>query len=269
MGWAMWQVAAAGLAATAALALLTWVASLVRHDVSLVDRTWSLMIVAAGLVYAALLPGPGDWRGPAMLAVAGVWAVRLSAYISWRNWGHGEDRRYQAIRARNQPHFAFKSLYLVFALQAVLAWVVAMPFLAGWSGARPAGWLDVAGLALAVFGVVFEAVGDAQMARFKADPAHRGQVMDRGLWRYTRHPNYFGEACVWWGLWAMALSARGWSDWAGLASVVSPLLMTVLLLKVSGVRLLEQDLRARGPAYRDYMVRTNAFIPGLPRKGAP
>ncbi len=275
MAWAIWQVAAAGLAVTAALALLTWLASLVQHDVSLVDRMWSLMIVAAGLAYALLLPETADIYDAfeekftaAMLAVGGVWALRLSAYISWRNWGHGEDRRYQAIRARNQPHFGFKSLYLVFALQAVLAWVVAMPFLAGWSGARPAGWLDALGLALAVFGVLFEAVADAQMARFKADPAQRGQVMDRGLWRYTRHPNYFGEACVWWGLWAMALSASGWAHWGGVASVVSPLLMTVLLLKVSGVRLLEQDLRARGPAYQDYIARTNAFIPGAPRKGA-
>jgi steroid 5-alpha reductase family enzyme len=257
-----WAVAATGLFTTAVLALLTWAVSLARRDVSLVDRVWSLMIVAAGLAYAALLPAQSNWRGPAMLAVAGVWALRLSAYISWRNWGHGEDRRYQAIRARNQPHFEWKSLYLVFALQAVLAWVVAMPFLAALQGARPPGWIDMVGLALAVFGVVFEAVGDAQMARFKADAAHRGQVMDRGLWRYTRHPNYFGEACVWWGLWLMAASSGGWG---GLAAIVSPLLMTVLLLKVSGVRLLEQDLRERSAGYRDYIARTNAFVPGPPR----
>ena len=130
-------------------------------------------------------------------------------------------------------------------------------------GSNPFGWLDAAGLALATFGIVFEAVGDAQMARFKADTANRGQVMDRGLWRYTRHPNYFGEACLWWGLWCVAL---GGSGWGGAWTMVSPLLMTVLLLRVSGVTLQEKDITERRPAYRDYIARTNAFVPGPPRR---
>jgi steroid 5-alpha reductase family enzyme len=140
---------------------------------------------------------------------------------------------------------------------------VAAPFLAGAMGERPLGWGDAVGAALAGFGLVFESVGDGQLARFKADPAHRGQVMDRGLWRFSRHPNYFGEACVWWGLGLMALSGAGW---AGAWSIVSPLLMTVLLLKVSGIGLLEKDIAERRPAYRDYIVRTNAFVPGPPRR---
>ena len=257
------RVALAGLALIAALGFLTWIASVVRLDVSLVDRTWGVFIVGGAAVYFALLPAAGP-RGAWMLALGAVWALRLSVYITARNWGHGEDRRYQEIRARNQPNFTFKSLYLVFALQAVLAWTVSAPFFAGMAGARPIGALDVAGLALAAFGIVFEAIGDWQMARFKADAADQGRVMDRGLWRYTRHPNYFGEVCTWWGFWLVALGGAGLG---GAWSVVSPVLMTFLLLKVSGVTLLEKDMAARRPAYRDYMARTNAFFPGPPRPG--
>ena len=260
------HVALAALAAPLALAFLTWLASVVRHDVSLVDRAWGLLIASAASVCAALLPGAGD-RRVWMLALVWIWALRLSAYVSWRNWGHGEDRRYQAIRARNQPNFALKSLYLIFLLQAVLAWLVAAPFLAAFFGGTgspaPLGLLDALGIALAAFGVVSEAVADQQMARFKADPAHRGQVMDRGLWRFSRHPNYFGECCLWWGFWLMALGAAGIAGawW----SVVSPIVMTVLLLKVSGVSLLERDIAERRPGYREYVARTNAFFPGWPR----
>lgn len=120
-------------------------------------------------------------------------------------------------------------------------------------------WLDAPGIALVLFGIVFEAAGDWQLARFKSDPANRGQVMDRGLWRYTRHPNYFGEFCVWWGFYLLAASAGGWG------AIVSPLLMSVLLLKVSGVGLLEKDIGERRPAYRDYIAHTNAFFPGPPK----
>ncbi len=259
----MLQIAFAGLALTATLGVLTWIASFIRSDVSLVDRVWSIFIVGAGVVYMLLMPQPWP-RGGWMIAIGAIWALRLSGFITWRNWGEGEERRYQEIRKRNEPNFRWKSLYLVFALQAVLAWIVSAPFFVGAaSGGRPLNWLDVAGIALAIFGAAFEAVGDAQMARFKADPRHKGQVMDRGLWRYTRHPNYFGEVCVWWGLWLVALGGAGL---AGAWSVVSPLLMTVLLLKVSGVSLTEKDIGERRPAYRGYIERTNAFIPGPPKK---
>ena len=256
------RVALAGLALIVVLGVLTWLASLVRRDVSLVDRTWSVFITGAALVYFAGLPAPGP-RGAWMIALALAWAARLSLYITARNWGHGEDRRYREIRARNQPNFGFKSLYLVFGLQALLAWTVSAPFFAAMAGARPVGGLDLLGLALAAFGIGFEAIGDAQMSRFKADPAHEGEVMDRGVWRYTRHPNYFGETCIWWGFWLVALGGAGPG---GAWSIVSPLLMTLLLLKVSGVTLLEKDIGERRPAYRDYIARTNAFFPGRPRK---
>ena len=256
-------IALAGLALIAVLALLTWIASLVQRDASLVDRMWSLMIAGPTIVYALQT----SWTGPraiATLALVAAWGARLAAYITWRNWGHGEDRRYQEIRARNQPNFAVKSLFLIFALQMVLAWIVSSAPLAALTGDGAFGVLDVVGIAVALAGFLFEAIGDAQMAAFKADPANRGQVMDRGLWRTTRHPNYFGETCFWWGIWLLAIAAGGA---AAIWTVLSPALMTVLLLKVSGVALLEKDIGERRPAYRDYVARTNAFIPGPRRKG--
>ena len=254
-------VALDALAVIAALALATWAASVARRDASLVDRMWPVFIAAAALVFWRSLPSVGA-RGDVMLALALAWAVRLCFYITQRNWGHGEDRRYQAIRARNEPGFAFKSLYLVFGLQAVLAWLVATPFLVGMTSRSAFGIVDAIGAAIVAFAIAFEAIGDFQMARFRADAANRGAVMDRGLWRYTRHPNYFGEACVWWGLALMALSGSGL---AGAWCLVSPLLMTALLLRVSGVSLLEKDIVERRPAYREYIERTPAFFPGRPR----
>lgn len=249
-----------GLATSAVVALLTWAASLARRDVSLVDRVWSLLIALPFVAYAAVLPWGGT-RTTVLAVLLVAWAVRLAAYVSWRNWGHGEDRRYQAIRARNEPNFALKSVYLIFVLQALLAWLVSLPLLAALAYPRDGSGIDAVGAALALVGIVFEAVGDQQLARFKADAAHRGQVMDRGLWRYTRHPNYFGEFCVWWGLFAIALPGGWWS-------IVSPLVMSVLLLKVSGVGLLEKDIGERRPGYRDYILRTNAFFPGPRRRVA-
>jgi len=251
-----------GLAAALVLAVLTWVASLIRHDVSLVDRVWGVMVALPAVAYAVVLPAGGP-RVTVMAILVVAWALRLAAYVTWRNWGHGEDRRYQEIRARNQPHYPLKSLVLVFALQAGLAWLVSTPFLAATS--RAAGWngLDTVGAAVVVFGLAFETIGDWQLARFKARPDSDGQVMDDGLWRYTRHPNYFGEFCVWWGFSLMGLAAGGW--W----SLISPLVMTVLLLKVSGVGLLEKDIGERRPAYREYIARTNAFFPGPRRPARP
>jgi steroid 5-alpha reductase family enzyme len=260
----MTGIAVTGLLIAVALALPTWAASIPLRDVSIVDRVWSALIAAPAVYYAWRLGG--DARSLAMAAITVAWALRLGLHITVRNWGHGEDRRYQAIRARNQPHFALKSLGLVFLLQAVLAWVVGWPMLAA---ALPgaAGWsvLDSLGAALATAGLVMETVADAQLARFRRDPANRGRVMDRGLWRWSRHPNYFGETCLWWGLGLMAVAAGGGLRWLALAS---PLLMTVLLLRVSGVTLLEQDIGERHPAYRDYIARTSAFIPWPPRRGA-
>jgi len=246
-----------GLAVIAVFAGLGWLLSLPLRNVSIVDSMWSLMFLLAALAYVAgqASPAPRAWL---VMGLVSVWSLRLAAYITWRNRGHGEDFRYQRIRAGNDPGFAFKSLYIVFGLQAGLAWVISLPLLAAINSTAQLGWLDLAGAALWLVGFVFEAGGDWQLARFKADPANRGKVLDTGLWRYTRHPNYFGDFCVWWGLFLVALAGGGW--W----SVAGPLLMSFLLLKVSGVVLLEKDIGERRPAYRDYVRRTNAFFPGPP-----
>jgi steroid 5-alpha reductase family enzyme len=246
-----------GFAASVLYALAVWVRSLLRRDVSVVDSAWPWLILIPALV-AALMWGEPSARRMPVLFLAALWALRLSSHILWRHRGQPEDHRYQAIRARNQPNFAFKSVYLVFLLQAVLGFIVSLPLTA--AVMRPAPWqaLDVVGAALFAFGFLFEAVGDWQLARFKADPANRGKVMDQGLWRYTRHPNYFGEFCLWWGLWLIALATGAW--W----TVLSPLLMSVLLLKVSGVTLLESNITERRPAYASYIRRTSAFLPRRP-----
>ena len=248
-----------GLLAAAAAALLTWLLSLYRRNVAIVDSLWSLLFALAALVYAAGAPQSGP-RSLLVLSLVTVWALRLSVYITWRNWGHGEDRRYQAIRARNQPHFAFKSLYLVFLLQAMLAWIISMPLLGAVLNHSPLRALDAAGVALWLVGMVFEAGGDLQLARFKAIPGNRDKVMDRGFWRFTRHPNYFGDFCVWWGFYLMAVAAGAW--W----SIIGPLLMSLLLMRVSGVTLLEKDIGERRPKYADYIRRTNAFFPGVRKR---
>jgi len=242
----------------AVVAVLGWLVSVLRRNVDLVDSLWSLMFLLALVCYWRLAPQQTE-RGLLLIALVGVWALRLSVYLTARNWGHDEDRRYRAIRARNDPGFTFKSLYLVFGFQAVLAWLISVPLLGATLGDAPLGSLDYLGVSLWVVGFVFEAGGDWQLARFKRDPANAGKVMDRGFWRYTRHPNYFGDFAIWWGFYAIALSAGAW--W----SIPGPLLMSVLLLRVSGVRLLERDIGERRPAYADYVRRTNAFFPGPPK----
>lgn len=254
--WASWLSAVGVLAV---MALLGWLLSLLRRDVGVVDSLWGLFFAGAALTYAATLADQGS-RSVLVLALCLVWALRLSSYITWRNWGEPEDRRYADIRDRNQPNFELKSLYLIFGLQAAIAAVVSLPLLGAMSSASTLGVLDYLGLLLWAVGLTFEAVGDWQLSQFKADPGNQGKVMDRGLWRYTRHPNYFGDFCIWWGFYLLALSAGAW--WA----IVGPILMTLLLLRVSGVSLLESDIVERRPAYQDYIRRTNAFLPGKPRE---
>lgn len=246
-------------AALLAVAVIFWLISLLRNDVSIVDSLWSLMFLLVVLVYAAV-NGENGPRETAVLLLVAVWALRLSVYITWRNHGQPEDYRYQEIRSNNQPGFRYKSLYIVFGLQALLAWVISLPLAAAISGQAAIGFLDYAGIALWVIGMFFETFGDLQLSRFRKDPQNKGKVLDTGLWRFTRHPNYFGNFTLWWGFYLIALSAGGW--W----SIISPLLMTLLLLKVSGVALLEKDISGRRPQYQQYIRRTNAFFPGLPRK---
>ncbi len=245
-------------AALLLVAVVFWFISLLRNDVSIVDSLWSLMFLVVALVYAAMSE-PGGPREVLIQVLVAVWALRLSGYITWRNRGEAEDFRYQEIRANNEPGFRYKSLYIVFILQAMLAWVISLPLATAISGQTEVGLLDYVGVAVFFVGLFFEAVGDLQLSRFRREPANKGKVLDTGLWRYSRHPNYFGNFTIWWGIYLVALSAGGW--W----TIVSPLLMTFLLLKVSGVALLEKDISDRRPKYEQYIRRTNAFFPGLPR----
>jgi len=248
-----------GLPLMLGIAAVAWAVATARRNVGLVDIFWPLFFIAGAALFAWVNGSPGT-RALLVLVLVAAWSLRLAAYLAGRNWNAPEDHRYQAIRARNQPNFAIKSLYLVFGLQAVLAWLVSAPLAAAIEAGGTPGVADAIGVALAAFGIAFESVADAQLARFKADPASAGRVMDRGLWRYTRHPNYFGEFCVWWGFFIIAVGAGGW--W----TIFSPLLMSTLLLRVSGVTLLEKDIAERRPAYRAYVARTNAFFPGRPRE---
>jgi steroid 5-alpha reductase family enzyme len=247
-----------GLAVALLVGILAWLLHIPRRDAGLADPFWSVFFVGTAAVYLLGAPQLGE-RAYLVFFLVTLWAARLTTHILRRNWGEPEDRRYAAMRRENDPGFWWKSLYLVFGLQAILAWMLSMPLLAAVLGQSPLGWLDFAALGLWLVGLFFEAVGDQQLTDFKSDAANRGRVMDRGLWRYTRHPNYFGEACIWWAFYGFAVAAGGW--W----TLFAPMLMTWLLLKVSGVVLLEKDIGERRPGYRDYIARTNAFIPGPPR----
>jgi steroid 5-alpha reductase family enzyme len=242
--------------------LLLWALSLALRNASIVDIWWGPGI--AGIVAVAFLLGGGAHpRRALLLGMAALWGLRLGGHLLWRNAGRGEDPRYQAMRRHHGARFAGLSLATVFGLQGVLQWIVALPLQLAQLAPGPAqlGALDFAGVALYAVGLGFEAISDAQLARFKVDPANAGRVMDRGLWRYTRHPNYFGDCAAHWGMFVVAL-ATPWG-WLG---VVGPLAMTVLLLRVSGVALLERSIGRRRPEYADYQRRTNAFLPGPPRR---
>lgn len=250
-------------ALVAALSLMTvvWVASVAKKDASIVDAFWGLGFVLLAWVYFARADSTAP-RGLLVPVLVTAWGVRLSMHIFLRNRGHGEDYRYREMRDRYGRRFAWISLGTVFWLQAVILWVVSLPLHSVQKSGSPAGWtsLDLLGSLLFLTGFTFETVGDYQLSRFRSDPDNRGKVLDRGLWRYTRHPNYFGDALVWWGLWVFALSTPG-SWW----TFVSPALMTFLLMRVSGVALLEKKLASTRPAYRRYVERTSAFFPWLPR----
>jgi len=241
---------------------ILWLISVWRRDSSVVDPFWGIgFVIVAGYAFVTTPTAQNASRCLLLFALTAIWGLRLSLYLLWRNLGHGEDRRYKAMRDHHGPRFWWVSLLTVFLLQGVILWIVSMPIQVAMFNAStsPLGWLDFAGASLWCVGLFFEAVGDWQMARFQADPKNSGQVMDRGLWRLTRHPNYFGDFCIWWGLYLVATpGGAGWT-------VFSPLLMSFFLLKVSGVTLLEKTITARRPDYAAYQARTSAFFPSRPK----
>jgi steroid 5-alpha reductase family enzyme len=242
-----------------------WLLSLPARNASLADIFWGPgFVVLAWLSFAQTDGYLGRKLLLALLTTA--WGFRLFLHITWRNWGQGEDRRYQAWRAKRGASFWWVSLFTVFLTQAVLLWLVSLAVQIGQLSPSPARLtsLDLLGALVWAVGFSWEAVADWQLARFKADPGNRGKVMNRGLWAYSRHPNYFGESLIWWGLFLIALATPlGW--WA----LVSPLVITFLLLRVSGVTLLEKDIVERRPEYREYLETTSPFLPWFPKKKRP
>lgn len=255
---APWATAGVGLGAILAAGALLWLVSLRLRDASIADPFWAPGFLVIGLTYAWSL-GDVTPRGAAALGLVGAWAARLGWHLLRRNRREGEDRRYRAMRDRHGEAFWWVSLFTVFWLQGVLLWVVSLPLLNALSaggGMGPVAWM---GGAIALSGIVVEALADAQLRAFRSRRTSDGEVLDTGLWRYSRHPNYFGNAVMWWGL--FLLGAGGGGAW----TAVSPVVMTFLLTRVSGVALLERDIADRRPAYARYVATTSAFIPWPPR----
>jgi steroid 5-alpha reductase family enzyme len=251
---------AATLATTLAAFVVLWMVGTARREASIVDAYWGLGFVV--VVWQAItMNDAARWRPLLLASFVTVWGVRLAWHIFRRNHGRGEDRRYAAMRSKHGDRFWWISLFTVFLLQAVILWFLSWPLLVSASALHGYGfsWLDAVGIIGWVVGFAFEAVGDWQLARFRANPRHLDKVMDEGLWRYTRHPNYFGECLTWWGVYLIACGDGAW--WTAL----SPAVLTLLLLRVSGVSLLEADIAGRRPDYVRYRRAVNAFIPG-PRR---
>lgn len=240
---------------------MLWVLSLVLKNSSIVDIFWGTGFVILAWVSFFLTPDGFLARKLLLTILVTIWGLRLSIYILVRNWGKPEDFRYQAWRKAHGKKWWWYSFFQVFMLQGVLLTIIAAPLLAVQISPTPAklGVLDFIAIPLWVIGFFFESMGDWQLKRFKSDPANKGKVLDRGVWRYTRHPNYFGDSTQWWAYYLVAASAGGW--W----TIFSPVLMTFLLLRVSGVKLLEKTLDIR-PGYKEYSERTSEFIPWFPKK---
>ncbi len=255
------QLLALNLGLVATLMVLVWIVSLRLNDVSIVDIVWGAS--GALLAFSSFLLSDGAM--PRKLLITGmtvIWGCRLALHIGLRKRGKGEDFRYAAMRDRAPKTFPMMSLVTVFIFQAILIWAISLPAQVAQVHPTPQGLtpLDYLGLGLWAVGFAFEGISDRQLKAFLGNPAESGGVMDRGLWRYSRHPNYFGDSLVWWGIFLVA-AATPW----GWLTVVSPLLMTYFLMKVSGVPMLEEALAKRRPGYREYMERTSSFFPWPPR----
>jgi steroid 5-alpha reductase family enzyme len=243
------------------LMTLLWLISLVLKNSSIVDIFWGTGFVIVTWIAFLLTPGGFLTRKLLLNVLVTIWGLRLTLHILLRNWGKPEDFRYQVWRKEAGPSWWWRSLFKVFFLQGVILWIVATPLLAAQIMDHPAQltWLDYLAIPLWLIGFFFEAVGDWQLALFKTNPANRGKVMQTGVWRYTRHPNYFGDATQWWAYYLIAAATGAW--W----TIFSPIIMTILLVRVSGAALLEKSLKEDKPGYKEYIETTSEFIPWFPR----
>jgi len=244
------------------LMTLLWVASVIAKNVSIVDLFWGLGFILSGVFYF-LKTGGNEPRKIILIILVSVWALRLSGYLAWRNIGKGEDFRYKQFREKyGAKRYWWISFFQTFLLQGILMWLISAPLLgAQIKGQNNAlGILDYAGIVLWIIGFCFESIGDLQLSRFKNDPTNKGKVLDKGLWHYTRHPNYFGDSAIWWGYGFLCLAAGSYLP------VLGSVLMTALIIKVSGVALLEKSLKEKKPEYKEYIENTSAFLPWFPKK---
>ena len=250
-----------GLAVIIGFMTVLWLVSLALKNSSIVDIFWGAGFVLSAWLYFALTPDGFLPRKLLLVILVTIWGLRLSTHIFLRNKGKPEDFRYQKWREENGSIWWWKSFFQVFLLQGLLLWVISLTLLAAlyFGKADHLTILDFAGAAIWLVGFYFESVGDFQLKRFIKNPENRGKVLSSGVWRYTRHPNYFGDAAQWWGYFLIALAAGRW--W----SIISPIIMTYLLTRVSGVALLEKSLDAK-PGYREYVESTSSFIPWFPKK---
>lgn len=241
-----------------------WLVSLLLKNSSIVDIFWGSGFVLTGWIYTLLTPDGFLPRKLLLMSLVSIWGMRLSIHILIRNWGKPEDFRYQKWRKESGRSWWIKSLFQVFLLQGLLMWVISVPLLAAQISTQSNSllWLDWAGVCLWMVGFFFETVGDVQLSRFRANPSNKGKLLNTGVWRLTRHPNYFGDSAQWFGYYLIAASAGGW--W----TIFSPVIMTLFLIRISGVFLLEKTLRNTKPGYREYMETTSPFIPWFPKKGS-
>jgi len=254
-------ISSINLTAVILMMMIGWLLSLVLKNVTVVDSLWGLGFII--IVWLTFFLTDGFFGRKLLIALlVTVWGLRLSGYLTWRNWGKAEDPRYGSWREKSGRHFWIVSLFKVFLLQSVFLWAISLSLQYGMASKTPATitWLDLCGVSLWTVGFIFEAVGDWQLAAFKSNPANKGKVMDRGLWAYTRHPNYFGECLIWWGIFLIALSAP--TSWW---TILSPLTITAVLLKMTGIPLTEKTMISHRPGYNEYIQRTNAFIPWFPK----
>jgi steroid 5-alpha reductase family enzyme len=252
-----YQGFAGGLAVAVVAFTILWLVSLPIRNASIVDIFWGIGFVALGWYYLSTASEHATFRGIVVCSLVTVWGLRLALHILIRNSGAGEDFRYRKWRDEAGSSFWWISLVKVFLIQAVLLWIVSSPLLmAQLETEDPSfGPLDVLGFGLWLFGFLFEAIADLQLARFKSDPDNAGKVMQSGLWSLSRHPNYFGEAVLWWGIGLLTWPA------GGVLSFIGPLMITFLLLKISGVAMLDAALTERRPGYDGYIRTTPAFLP--------
>ena len=251
-----------GFIAILAMMTILWIVSVFLKNVSIVDSFWGIGFVLAAISYY-LNTEEHFTRKELVVGLVIIWGLRLSIYLGWRNWGKGEDYRYQQFRKDYGAHrYWWFSFFQVFLLQGLLSWLVSAPLLAAmyYMPNTPLNYIDYIAIIIWVIGFLFEAGGDYQLARFKGNSANKGKLLQSGFWKYTRHPNYFGDAAVWWsfGIFSVAVGSY--------LPILGSLLMTWLIVKISGVAMLEKTLKNSKPTYKEYIEKTNAFFPWFPKK---